>query len=313
MADAERTLRLPAVVIGAFALLIYAATGTAEDNDLRVDSPHLNVGYTMNVFTDVDTEDARSVTKVWSEQILKRWFQEGTSESAIFEDMESLEFAFRKKNIDLVAMVSDDYVHLKNRVPVQPVFVTENHNGIYHQIVLLVRRDRGIHTLGDLRHKQLMVPLEQARTIHMTWLETLLMKEGVGSAEEFFSTVKEVRKPSQGILPVFFKQADACLTTRQSFRVVCELNPQVGKELTILAISPDIAGGVIVFRPDYTEEYKNKLTEILLKVQTDPQGRQLFKLFRIYRLIPFRPEYLETVEALLEEHTRLRLKLARRN
>jgi phosphonate transport system substrate-binding protein len=152
---------------------------------------------------------------------------------------------------------------------------------------------------------------DQSRTLHMVWLETLLMREGFRRAEEFFSSVREVRRPSQAILPVFFKQADACLTTRRSFDLACEMNPQVGMELMVLAQSPDLAGGVIVFRPTYEEKHKELMMEVLEKLEEDPQGKQLLKLFRMSRLHPFKPEYLMTVETLFRQHDTLRVALVK--
>lgn len=271
----------------------------------------LVVGYSSNVFIDVDIAEAQVVTKAWSDRILQRKFRDGTAENIIFTNTDSIEKAVRERKVDLIALVSNDYLHLKERVPLQPVFVTASQGGFFHQIVLLVRRDSGIRKVGDLRRKQLAVSASQAKTLHMVWLETHLMRAGFLSAGEFFSSVKEVRRPSQAILPVFFRQADACLTTRESFELVCEMNPQVGKELMVLERSSDVAGGVLVFRPSYGEASKEKMMDVLGKLGNDPQGMQLLKLFRMSRLVPFRPEYLKTVEDLFRQHETLRVALAK--
>ena len=308
----KRSVRILALLIASLPLLLPVRPGHAAAHDQASGPVELVVGYSTNAFTDVDIEEARSITKVWTDQILKRKFREGTAQSVIFPDVESIEKAVRERNVDLIAIVSNDYVHLKDHVPLQPVFVTAPESGFYYQIVLLVRRDRGFRDVGDLRRKQLNVSMDQAKTLHMIWLETLLMKEGVRRPEEFFLSIREVRRPSQAILPVFFKQADACLTTRQSFELMCELNPQVGKEMVVLAQSPDVAGGVIAFRPDYREKYKEMLMGVLETLDADPQGRQILKLFRMGRLIPFKPEYLRTVEALYRQHETLQGILSKR-
>jgi ABC-type phosphate/phosphonate transport system substrate-binding protein len=299
----------PAFLAGALAL---AWSGLASAADQAPAKPvHLSVGYTAQIFTDVDTEDARGITRVWAERILRRRFREGTSEAILLNDTASLERGFLEKRVDLAAVISEEYVRLRNRVPIEPVFVTANERGPYHQIVLLVRRDSGARSLADLRNRRLTLSKDQSRTIHLAWLETLLMKEGFRRAEDFFSTVKEVRKPSQAILPVFFQQADACLTTRQAFDVVKELNPQVDNDLVVVAESQDIAGGVLVFRSDYDPRARGTMTEVLGTLDADPQGSQLLRLFRMSRLIPWKPEYVASVEALLKEHERLRKSLER--
>jgi phosphonate transport system substrate-binding protein len=304
--------RILVVMLAALPGLFPAADAHAADPVPVSGAQHLIVGYSSNVFIDVDIEEARSVTKVWSDMILKRRFPEGASESLIFMDTESIEEALVERKVDLLVLASNDYLFLKDRVPLQPVFVTANDNGFYHQVVLLVRRDAGIRQLGDLRQRQLTVSKDQSRTIHMIWLETLLMKEGSLDPKEFFSSVKEVRRSSQAILPVFFRQTDACVTTRQAFDLACEMNPQVGKELTVLAQSPEIIGGVIAFRAGYGERLKEIHKEVLSTLDADPQGRQLLKLFRMRRLVPFRPEYMKTMEALFREHRDLQSRYAKR-
>lgn len=296
-----------AILLTLCVLTMPGANEAADGHRSDSTEVHLVVGYSAQVFVDVDSEEARSVAQVWSDQILKRKFTDGVSKSVVLQDVSSLERSFREKEIDLAAVVSDEYLYLKDRVPVEPVFVTANSYGPYHQIVLIVRRDQGIRQLQDLRGRDLTVSQDRSRTIHMTWIETLLMENGFRRAEDFFAVINEARKPSQAILPVFFKQTDACVTTLQAFNVVCELNPQVAKDLMILHQSADLAGGVIVFRPDYNESHKERLIEVLGTLHIDPQGRQLLRLFHLNKLLPFKDEYLETVGALVRRHEALKV------
>ena len=299
-----------AIVAAAFLL---AGSGIGNAADLASPSPvHLTLGYSAQIFIDVEPEEARTAMKVLAEQILRRRFPNGTSETLILNDIASLEKAFLEKRIDLAGIHSDQYVRLRDHAPIQPVFVSTNGLSPYHQVVLLVRRDAGIRSLADLRDKRLTLSKDQARSVHLLWLETLLMKAGIRSSEEFFSAVKQVMKPSQAILPVFFQQADACLTTQQSFDVARELNPQVGRDLVVLAQSSYLAGGVVVFRTDYDPAAKAKIIEALGALHEDLQGNQILKLFRMHRLLPWRPEYVESVEALLKEHESLKKGLERR-
>ncbi len=305
-----RAMRVLAVLT--VALPIFLPARDARSGEPGPSAPvDLVVGYSSNVFVDVDLAEAHAVAKAWTDQILKRKFLNGTGENIIFPDTDSIEKAVRERSVDLLALVSNEYLHLKGRVPIQPAFVTASEGGFFHQIVLIVRRDAGIRKVGDLRRRQLAVSASQAKTLHTVWLETLLMPAGFRKAEDFFSSVKEVRGPSQAILPVFFRKADACLTTRQSFDLVCEMNPQVGRELRVLAQSADIAGGVVAFRSSYGATNKEKITRMLEKLDEDPQGRQLLKLFRLSRLVPFRAEYLKTVEDLFRRHETLRVSLAK--
>lgn len=302
--------RLSPALAGLLLLVPALCWSAAPGSEASGGPAHLNIGYSAQVFVDVTQEEARSLAKVWSDQILKRRFGEITLRTLVLPDVASLEAAFRRKEVDVAAVIVDEYVALKARVPLQAVFVPAHDGGVYQNVVLLVRRDGGVRQIGDLRSKQLTVSVEQVQTIHLKWLEILLMREGFRTAESFFSRVREAKGPSQAILSVFFKQSDACLTMQQAFDLASELNPQIGRELVPLASSPGSAGGVIVFRPDYGEADKTRLMDVLATLHLDPQGRQLLHLFRMSSLIPFKPEYLEAVESFRREHESLRRKLA---
>lgn len=298
--------RLHALTFGL--LLLSAPRGNAAENEVA--PAPLSIGYSSQVFVGVDAE-AWGIAKIWSNQIMKRKLDGQGSRNMIFRDPASLEAALHRKELDLVAIIADEYVALQGRVPMLPVFVTAHEGGVNQSVVLLVRRDAGIKGLLDLKGRRLTISIEQNKTIHLKWLEILLMREGFRAADTFFSKLARARGPSQAILSVFFGQSDACLTTRQAFRIATELNPQVGKEVFVLAQSPEAAGGVIVFRPDLAEEDKKRLSDVLASLHLDAEGRQLLGLFRMSRLLPFKSEYLESVEGLRKEHEILSRRLAR--
>ncbi len=288
------------------ALGVGGSAPAAEGGEVR-----LRVGYSAQAFVDVDLEEARAVTRVWSEMILARKFGEGAAETLILEDLDAMGRAFEEGRLDLAVLISDEFLRLREHVPLEPAFVTSHAGGAYHRVLLLVRRERGLGAVEDLRGKRLAVSTGQAGTIHRLWLDTLLLRGGLPPATSFFGALNAARKPSQAILATFFGQADACLVTRESFATVSELNPQVGRELVALASSPEVAAGVIVFRPGYVGASKTKMREVLETLHLDPQGEQLLRLFRMDRLVPYEEGQLDSVAALLaEQHA---LSLARRH
>jgi len=138
------------------------------------------------------------------------------------------------------------------------------------------------------------------------------MREGGYNKEAFFSLVKETKTPSLSLMQVFFRQADACIVTSQVFKLTSELNPQISKELKIIARVDKLAGGIIVIRSDLQADLKQKLVQALRTIHEDQEGRQLLLLFQLSGLIPYRPEYLRATEAFFEEHRKLRHQFAHR-
>ncbi|OQA10927.1 MAG: ABC transporter, phosphonate, periplasmic substrate-binding protein [bacterium ADurb.Bin374] len=90
-----------------------------------------------------------------------------------------------------------------------------------------------------------------------------------------------------------------------------ELNPQIGRELTVIERLPKLVGGIIAMRRDLPEVHKQKIRQALLTLHEDQEGKQLFVLFQLKKLVPYRPEYMRATEALYAEHRTLRQRNAR--
>jgi len=301
-----------AVVVG-LALAVLIQAGHAAAVDPGAPSTSLVVGSSAAVLADVDAADAVAATKLWTDRILRRKGYDGESAARIFPDLTALAAAVGGDGVDLVFLLPQEYLALAGRLPLVPVAISAPAQGVYEEFVLVVRAGWGPKSLGDLRGRRLLVETDQRGTLPMVWLETLLLREGEpADAKAFFADVRATRKASQTVMPVFFGQADACVTTRSAFQTLAELNPQLSTQLEVMASSPGYAVGLGCLRQGYFEEHPGYFEENLADLHLDPQGRQILTLFRKGKLVAFEPAHLATVEELLREHGDLRLKLARR-
>jgi phosphonate transport system substrate-binding protein len=245
--------------------------------------------------------------------IIKRKGGTAEPDAVILQDIHSAGNHLREKTVDLLFLLPQEYLKVRDTLPVVPVVVSTPPKNTYEELVLLVRKDSSVRTAGGLRGKRLVVETDQKGALPTMWLEILLMKEGIsGDTKGLFGSVKATKKPSQTVLPVFFKQADACIITRNAFETMAELNPQLGRELLSIASSPPLVSSIGVLRQDYYDKHGAYLTGELIRLHEDPQGKQILMLFHKDRLIPYRPEHIASVEAMLREHGDLRMNLARR-
>jgi ABC-type phosphate/phosphonate transport system substrate-binding protein len=216
------------------------------------------------------------------------------------------------RNLDLIVLVANEFTMLKSRPLLDPLFISARDNDIYEQLVLIVRKDSGIKTIKDLRGKVFVNHRELYNEMKKVWLETLVMKDGAWDIKKYFRFSKEVMKPANAVLAVYFKQADFCIVSRNNFVVSAELNPQLKKELAVLTESRPFAGGVVAIRKDYNRHNREIIIDILEKLHHDVQGRQLLTIFHKNRLVPYRPEYLTSLETILKEHDELKSQCAKR-
>jgi phosphonate transport system substrate-binding protein len=112
------------------------------------------------------------------------------------------------------------------------------------------------------------------------WLSTVLDEGRFGMTEQFFSSVVTETKASRVILPVFFGQTDACVTSKRAFEMMCELNPQVAKELMAIATSPAMTLCFYVFRKNFHGLSRESFAMVYTTLHNSPSGRQLATLFQ---------------------------------
>jgi phosphonate transport system substrate-binding protein len=138
------------------------------------------------------------------------------------------------------------------------------------------------------------------------WLSTILDAGHLGAADQFFSSVVEDVKAPRVVLPVFFGQADACVTSRRSFEVMCELNPQVSRDLTALAVSPPVVVTFYTFHKNYNGPDRDRFAHANLL--STASGKQLATLFQFSGLTVGDATRLEPALAVLDkaEHIRAR-------
>ncbi len=271
---------------------------------------HTSVGFSVSTFLDVSRERAQSITALWARLVARKWG--GTASTRVCSSLSELEKDVKSKQIDLVVLLSSEYLEIRRKVPLEPLFVSAKEEDVYDSLILVVRRDSGTRSLSDLRGKTLIQQKGLYTDGLNLWLEALLMRKGIREPERFFSKVREAMKPSSAVLHVFFRHVDACVVTHRSLRVMAELNPQLDRELVILNESPPRPSSIIAVRKGLSARHRQNVEEMLGTLDQTPQGEQLLTLFRMNRLVPFRPEYLVPLERLFREHKDLELHLAKR-
>jgi ABC-type phosphate/phosphonate transport system substrate-binding protein len=291
--------------------LLAAGPETARGMDKGGVEPFTPViGFSSGTFAYIDKQNATAVARLWSEIIVRK--RKGRAETKTYQNSSTLEKDLSRGKVDLVVLLAQEYLELKVRGLLEPLFISARENSLHEHFIVVVRKDSNIRTVRDLRHKLLVQQKSAFSSFHWIWLETLLMKQGVRNCKLYFSEIKEAQTPAQTLMPLFFKRADACILVRHSFEVMSELNPQLRNDLRVIEESRPLASAVIAIRRGYDSRHRELLKEILSTIDRDTQGRQLLTLFRMGRLVPFEPSFLATTEELLKEHNNLKSCLDKR-
>lgn len=284
------------------ALLCSLAWYTPSHAETARKSGTLVIGYSAQVFYNVDPRDVIGLTKVWVSLADRKLKYGGETSVAIYKTLAEVEGALERNEVDILVMIPEEFIFLRGRVPLTPVLSSDYGKNFYDELLLLVRRDSGITRISQLRGKTLRVETGQKGSIPLQWLDHFLTARTSSGVKGLFSSISEIPKASQVLMPVFFKQCDACLVSQTSFDVLSEMNPQIGRQLQIIEKSPGFVTGILAVRKDIRNPRRDAMVEILQDMHNDPKGKQLLTLFRINRLVPFKPEHLAAAEKVIRVH-----------
>ena len=151
---------------------------------------------------------------------------------------------------------------------------------VTEKYIILVHRESGYNRVQDLKGKNLIVLDNTRASLAWPWLSDFLEKQSL-AAKDFFSTLKFEKKLNKAVLPVFFKQTDACLVTQKGFETMSELNPQISQQLKIVGESEFYIPAILGFRKGYHSALKGLIVRDIQKFAGSASGRQLLTIFQM--------------------------------
>jgi len=260
------------------------------------------------MFLDLNQNDARAAVKVYA-TIMGSSHDLVVSESpGLFDDPAQIAEALASGEADVVAMSAQEYLAIPRDLLSPRMIAADMAGSTTEEYVILVRDDSGMAKLADLRGRRLIVYKSLRDSLSPLWLEVRLAQEGLDPATRFFSHVGSTNKPSRTVLPVFFRQEDACLITRRSYAVMGELNPQLTKQLRVLVTSPSYVPDVTCFRASIPPNVLDRMIKTTVAAQYTTAGRQLLTIFQCQGIAEIASDKLDSSRELIAEYARLNAK-----
>jgi len=263
------------------------------------------VGFTSNMFTEINENDAKAAVRGWGQTVAKQRNIPTDPETAIFNSVPTLLEALRVGKVDAVGITILDYAALHHSIHFDPVFATCVAQRNTDQYLLLTHRESGINSLEDLRGRSVGFQHYARACLAQPWLDTLLVEKGCRPIGEFAGKLTFNAKLSKTVLPVFFRQLDACVATRSGFGTMVELNPQLGKQLKVIATSPELAATVFCFRADYNPSFRESLLAGMRELHQSPVGQQVLMIFQTERIEQHPASFLDSTLELVAKYEKL--------
>lgn len=265
----------------------------------------LRVGFTSTMFTEVNENDVRAAMKVWAQTLLKDQGLSVDPNVTMLNGAEEISRSLRDKRIDAFGITAEEYWSTQKEMQASDVVLALFDGRITEEYVLAVHRESGIERIGDLRGRSINVFVNPRMSLATTWLDTFLIQTGMDQLSEHFGRVTHLNKLPKVVLPVFFRQNDACLVTRRGLQTMSELNPQVGQKLKVIASSPELVPIGFFFRGGFSKSAKKKAYDQFVTVHTTPAGQQALAVFQSGTLEIHPISVMRSALDVIEKHKRL--------
>jgi ABC-type phosphate/phosphonate transport system substrate-binding protein len=267
----------------------------------------IQVGLSRSSMPDLNPKDVEASFFAIAHNLGHKRGYEVSIRTKVFERDADFESAMKRGEIQLAILDAWEYLGMSIGVTMEPVFVHAQQDRTLKEYLLLTRRQSGLNTLRDLRGKDVMILNRVESLLSLPWLEVLLGEERLGPKEAFFRKVESVQRPAAAVLAVFFGNRQACVVDRQSYQVMTEMNPQVGRELQVVASSlPFLNSIMCLSRKGWvSQQARDDLRAALRDLHLTSEGRQLLMMYQLDRLAPFQENLLASVIELRSKHKRL--------
>jgi phosphonate transport system substrate-binding protein len=289
------------VLAGASPRSVQGADNTADDN-----LPPVRFAFSSRMFTDVNENDAKASVKAWALALARERHVPMSTEPIILSGDAALKQALQEASIDGAAVTTEEYLNLEPRLQGTNLFMSSIGGRFTEEYLLLVRGDSGLADLRGLRGRKILMFDNPRASLAPLWLDLILSEQGLGAAEGHFGQILKAPKLAKVVLPVFFRQGDACVVTRRGFDTMCELNPQVRAQLRVLATSPELVPAVGFIRAGYDSTLRDAMLAALRHLEQSAAGTQVLTLFQSDQLQEAPESLLNSARELLEAHRHLK-------
>jgi phosphonate transport system substrate-binding protein len=298
------------IIVFSFNLCItFGAMAFAGENAIDVDNTgelRFHLGVEAEILQGQDIKDVQSATNIWLTWVGENWKVKG--KSTIYKDLPSITKDFIQGKIDLISLTGLNYLKFIRQTGKKlELGPTGTFNGkLQIRYLLIVSRKLKDLSISGLRGKKLS--LKMVSGIERLFINTLLLRAGMVEADHFFSAITEKTKPSRSVLDVFFGKSDACIVPEYVFITMVELNPQIGRQMRILAVSPAVLPTVTGFRKDCDPWVKKFILDKVPILQKDEKGKQILLMYKIEGIANIQDTDLDTLRAMVLEYETLKAK-----
>ena len=224
----------------------------------------------------------------------------------VFDSTQDLYRAFDNNEIDGIFGTPLEFIQRESKMKSSFVAVRYKNVPLAQPFLVLVRADDGIKNIRELRGKK--CSLKPTQDMEILFLNTLLLENQQPEYTTFFSERLNPKNMNTGMMDVFFGKSDLTIVRESEYKTAVELNPQLGKKITVLTKSDPflvLIGGAKDNMPDASHK---AAVDSLFQLSSTEKGTQLMKIIHAESFDTASKNDLNNVRDLLKRYQALEAK-----
>lgn len=191
---------------------------------------------------------------------------------------------FVSEKMDGAFFGSFTYTLAHAKLGVQVIARPESRDGkSTYQGFIFVRKDSGIKTVRDMAGKRFAF-VDKATTAGYL-LPLAYFKQYNVDYRSYLKEIYFTGTHEDAIYDVLNGKADIGAAKNTVYERLAESDAKIADDLVVLERSPNVPENALAVRKDLDEAVKQRLTEVLLSMHTDPEGRAVLEVFGEGRFI----------------------------
>nr|WP_321398769.1 PhnD/SsuA/transferrin family substrate-binding protein [uncultured Desulfobacter sp.] len=228
----------------------------------------------------INENDVKAALGVWIRGLTKEMDIPVDVTVRLYLGLSDIKSDLAANRVDVLYITTPQFYELLPLMAEDALLTVKQSGSMTEAYIIVVHQDSPADDVQDLKGKDLRV-LDNARTtLSLSWLNVFLWEKGLGKAGAYFESYKMVEKINDAVLPVFFKQAYACMVTQKGFEIMAELNPQIARQMKILATSAYYIPIIVGFRKSYKSLVKQMVLKNFQEMIGSSSGSQLLTIFQ---------------------------------
>ena len=287
---------------------IMLTTGTLYAQD-RENVPgtlkEIRFGALSDIYPNISKKDGHMTLELLMQKAMVKKSYPYSVKLVFIDPEPALPEAIQRGGYHFVTLSSVDYYKNRNAVHLEPILIPSKSGKPVENLLLLVGKDQTLSTILDKEERYLIMEGGAIGDLSKIWLDTLLLGRGLPDSTQFFTKIRNVKKPGRAVLPVFFNQADACVVTKDALESIEELNPQIGRQLKSLYQSEGLVRFMICATRGPTRKDINTLIKETINMARNPDIRQTMTVIQMKGFLKITPDDLAATEKLILHHAKI--------